>query len=167
MFMLLYFIQEVAMISYCDFFEAGIRRIDPSVYISGVIGFAGSRSYDLPAEFCDSVIRYFEQFGCTYAVGCQQGVDESFRSAIAMTAERMALSSVYRAHDTDDLREFDIAFTSPASVPYRARYALRTIELVQSVDLLIVFSPRPLGHGSSLAVRTAVRSDIPALVVSC
>ena len=154
------------MIIHCDSFDDGIRQVDPLHYINGVVGFAGSRHVQLPSSVCEQVISYFEPFGCQYVVACQRGVDFSFLTALSSSYERASSSYFYRACECTSSAGLSVAFTSPDCVPFPARYALRTLELVCSCDLLVLFSPQPLGRGSRLALETARRHDIPALCIS-
>lgn len=119
----------------------GTDTSGPSSFpLGGVVAFAGSRS---GSPFRVSpVVSAVLSAGGAVRVGCAPGVDASVRVACPSAV-------VLRA--------------SSFSGPPRARLAARTRMVVAGASALCVFPPSSgtLGPGSSLAVREALRRDLP------
>ena len=120
---------------------SGSETSSPASFpLSGPIAFAGSRhGSPFPVAL---VVRAILSSGGSVRVGCAAGVDAVVRSCCPS-------ATVVRAS----------SFSGPPRVPLAAR----TSAVVSGASALCVFPPAggSLGPGSSLAVREALRRDLP------
>ena len=133
---------------------------------SHCVSFAGSRFLSVDQQTAKDLVNIFGSIGFSFLTGCANGVDSSFRSALAGSAYKeraiVALAFPDRACRCFDLNSFVVSDGHPP----RAALAKRTVWMCCRSSLLVLFPSTPIGKGSALAFRTAIKNNKPVFVVS-
>jgi hypothetical protein len=153
--------------------------------LPGVVALAGSR--DLPASGSALVVRVASDLaaaGASFAVGCCAGADAALLSAVPgfVPPSLVRCLSAFGPGGAGSGRFSAVGAVSafagsggfvqwwaggPASVPFRARLAVRTRAMVNAADSgLVVFFSSPSSRGSLLACRCAVSQGLPVVAFS-
>jgi hypothetical protein len=150
--------------------------------LPGVVALAGSRV--LPASGSALVVRVASDLaasGASFVVGCCSGADAALLSAVpdSVPPSLVRCLSAFGPGGANSGRFSAVGAVSsfagsggsvqwwaggPASVPLRARLAVRTRAVVNAADSgLVVFFASPSSRGSLLACRCAVSKGLPVV----
>jgi hypothetical protein len=134
---------------------------------------AGSRNLELPPTLCDNLVAKLYALRFHFFVGCAQGVDQSFRKALARTpANKNAFvaCAFYERMKHENTCGLYASVVVPDKIPPAAALARRTIWMARRCQFLILFPDNPItgkwGKGSMLAFNSAVLNLKPVFVVS-
>ena len=107
---------------------------------SGRVLFAGSRYGHIPRQVSSDLVSMFGRLGFAFLTGCANGVDESFRHALAESeysdSSIVACAFKDRAETLQDLTGL---FVVPDGLPPRVALAKRTWWMTSRCSLMILF----------------------------
>ncbi len=134
---------------------------------AGSVMFAGSRYLKIPQETARLIVSGFDRLGFSFLTGCAAGVDESFRSVLALDqfSESVIVACAFRRR-MESLKGLFTLFVVPEGLAPRAALAKRTLWMVSRCSLLVLFPSEPFGKGSLLAFKSAIFQNKPVFVVS-
>jgi hypothetical protein len=129
--------------------------------------FAGSRHLSIDRQVCNDLVNEFGSLGFSFLTGCANGVDESFRDALAVSdyANSATVACAFNSKVKKFLGAFKL-YTVPQGLPPRTALAKRTLWMISNCSLLILFPSIPFGKGSSLAFKSAIKNKKHVFVVS-
>jgi hypothetical protein len=136
--------------------------------------FAGSRNNTLPKQTCSNLIEAFARLGFGFFVGCANGVDRSFRRALANSnyQDRCFIACAFKKR-TKPAYSYGLyaSLVVPASLHPKAALFRRTLWLVRRCAMIVLFPEDPhnnnqWGKGSSLAFKAAMFHLKPVFVVT-
>ena len=135
---------------------------------------AGSRNLALPLDFCKDVIYGYRRLGFSYYVGCANGVDKSFRKALARSPFQdhcfVACAFEKRTHPLYSYGLY-ASLVVPENLHPVAALVRRTIWMVKRCETVLLFPDNPRknyqwGKGSRLVFRSALFHLKPVFVVT-
>ena len=129
---------------------------------TSVVGFAGSRHFTPSSELCSGFVEAFAAKGCSFAVGCADGVDAAFRRVLAESFYNRTVC--FRAFSSRDCDGLSVVFTSLLYLPPHAALSVRTNRLVQHISHMVLF-PGDWGKGSRLCLKLCAKRSLPLLLV--
>ena len=146
----------------------------------GRVMFAGSRYGSVSRQVCSGLITQLGKLGFAFLTGCANGVDESFRVALAESEYAgSSLAACAFKERVDRVRGIYPLFVVPEGLHPKVALAKRTLWMTSRCSLLILF-PESLasatlskraqglawGKGSTLAFKSAIHNNKPVFVVS-
>jgi|GEM_PF-2080852 len=133
---------------------------------SGSVLFAGSRHITLPDQVCTDLIGSLGSLGLTFITGCANGVDASFRRALAGSdyAESSTVACAFKER-AQKLRGLYPLYVVPSGLPPRTALARRTLWMTNKCSMLILFPSDPIGKGSNLAFKSTIMQSKPVFIV--
>jgi len=135
--------------------------------------FAGSRFLEVPQRTCQGLIEGFARLGFSFYVGCAQGVDGSFRRALARSPYR-DISFVACAFPQRTKPSYSYGLYASVVVPKnlspKAALHRRTLWMVKRCSMVVLFPECPQdgswGKGSRLVFQASLYNLKPLFVVS-
>jgi len=135
--------------------------------------FAGSRYLEVSHRTCTELIEAFAGQGFSFYIGCADGVDRSFRRAVARSSFQdrcfVACAFSYRMKYSHSYGLF-ASVVVPKNISPKAALHRRTIWMVKRCSMVVLFPENPKdnswGKGSSLVFRASVYHLKPVFVVS-
>jgi hypothetical protein len=136
--------------------------------------FSGSRNNTLPKQSCSDLLEAFARLGFGFFVGCANGVDRSFRLAMANSSYQDRCFIACAFEKRTKLSYSYGLFASvvvPASLHPKAALFRRTLWMVRRCAMILLFPQDPhnnnrWGKGSSLAFKAAMFHLKPVFVVT-
>ena len=133
--------------------------------------FAGSRNQTVSTQVCRDLVSGFGRLGFNFVVGCANGADVSFRSALAESDYSgkafVACCYSYRVPKTTDLT---CDLVVPDTVHPRSAPRVRTLWMVDHCDMAVVFADDPKadtwGKGSTVCINACIKQGKPVFVVT-
>ncbi len=134
--------------------------------------FAGSRYLEVPRSTCRDLVQQFANHGFSFLVGCADGVDRSFRRALASSPYKdrcfVACAFPNRVNSPYSYGLF-ASVVVPKNLTPKAALHRRTIWMVKRCSMAVLFPENPLnqswGKGSSLVFRASRYNLKPVFVV--
>ena len=134
--------------------------------------FAGSRYLEVPQSTCRDLVQQFANHGFSFLVGCADGVDRSFRRALASSPYKdrcfVACAFPNRVNSPYSYGLF-ASVVVPKNLTPKAALHRRTIWMVKRCSMAVLFPENPLnqswGKGSSLVFRASRYNLKPVFVV--
>lgn len=136
--------------------------------------FAGSRNLTLPKQTCSCLIEAFARLGFGFFVGCANGVDRSFRLAMADSSyqDKCFVACAFE-NRTKPAYSYGLfaSVVVPDNLHPKAALYRRTLWLVRRCAMILLLPENPFnnnrwGKGSSLAFRAAIFHLKPVFVVT-
>jgi hypothetical protein len=127
--------------------------------------FAGSRHLSVNRQVCNDLINRFGKLGFSFVTGCAKGVDESFRLALADTdyKDLTTVACAFESKVKKYLGAFKLYAVSK-TLPPRTALAKRTLWMTSHCSMLVLFPSVPIGKGSALAFKSAVKNKKPVFI---
>ena len=133
--------------------------------------FAGSRNQTVSSQVCRDLVSGFGRLGFSFIIGCANGVDASFRSALAESEYKdksfVACCYSYRVPKISGL---SCGLVVPEEVHPRSAPRVRTLYMVDRCDLAVVFADDPKsdtwGKGSTVCINACIKQGKPVFVVN-
>ncbi len=133
----------------------------------------GSRNLNLTEALCTDLLRAFSEHSFSFFVGDAQGVDRSFREAIAGTPykEKAIVACAFSRRKEYSFSKGLLATkVVPENLSPKAALYRRTVWMVKRCCLVLLFPEDPAtgrwGKGSRLAFKTAMYNIKPVFVVT-
>ena len=135
---------------------------------------AGSRNGHLPPHTASLIVAAMAQNGFSFLVGCARGIDQRFRSTLAVSnaaADSSFIACAFASRvETAQKQGLFASLVVPQGLSPAAALRRRTLWMVKRSVLLFLFPDDPAtgkwGRGSSLAYRAAVDQLKPVFVVT-
>ncbi len=142
----------------------------------GRVMFAGSRYGSVSRQVCKDLISQLGKLGFAFLTGCANGVDESFRLALAESDYvGSSIAACAFKERLDRVRGIYPLFVVPEGLHPKAALAKRTLWMTSRCSLLILFPTvrhtmtdlaGKWGKGSTLAFKSAIHNNKPVFIVS-
>jgi len=134
---------------------------------------AGSRYLEVEEQVCRQLIQQIHDQGFKFFVGCADGVDRSFRKALAQNYFKkqtfVACAFSRRTHYPYSYG-LDALVVVPKGLPPKAALRRRTLWMVKRCSMVVLFPENPHDHtwgkGSKLVFNSAMYHLKPVFVVS-
>ncbi len=149
--------------------QSGVSPVTKELYNFATQGhsilFAGSRHLNLQEHICYNLLSVFSSLGAHFLTGCARGIDACFRQAFIDLGYQNT-SFVGCAFNRSAAKcDVPAKKVVPNGLKPAVALAKRTVWLVNEADLLILFPSNPIGKGSALAFKTAVKKNKPVFIV--
>jgi hypothetical protein len=133
----------------------------------GAVLFAGSRYLTIPQRLCSDLIYQLGKLGFSFITGCANGVDNSFRQALAISDYKSYfITACAFKEKAKRFESYNALYVVPDGLPPKAALAKRTLWMTNKCSMLILFPSDPIGRGSALAFKSAIYNNKPVFVVS-